>query len=405
MRIGMVCPYSFDHPGGVQIHIQDLCAELRRRGHEVEILAPGTRGTEPDEHTTFVGPGIGIAYNGSVARLAFGPRTWKRTGDWIARTRPDVLHIHEPNAPGTGMFALAQTTGPIVATFHTATTSSAALKLASGALAPLLEKIRGRIAVSDVARRWQIQALGSDAVEIPNGVDVSFYRSFREAGAQRRAARERDGGPVPTVCFLGRFDEPRKGFDTLLQAWPQVRKAVPDAQLLVMGGGDRKLAAARLQGTGGVEFLGRVSAEDKAATLASCDVYCAPNTGGESFGIVLVEAMAAGTAVLAADIDAFRRVLRDGACGVLFRTGNADSLAAELISLLREETRRAGIVAAADAVVDEYDWPTVCDRVLRVYDTVRGPGERIRLTRISGLRRRALLAAPPRDDDRRRSGS
>lgn len=404
MRIGMVCPYSFDHPGGVQIHIQDLCAELRRRGHEVEVLAPGTRGTEPDEHTTFVGPGVGIAYNGSVARLAFGPRTWRRTAEWIARTRPDVLHIHEPNAPGTGMFALAQTTGPIVATFHTATTSSKALKAASGALAPLLEKIRGRIAVSDVARRWQVQALGSDAVEIPNGVDVTLYRSFREAGAELRRQREADTGAAPTVCFLGRFDEPRKGFDTLLQAWPTVREAVPDARLLVMGGGDRKAAEQRMRAVGGVEFLGRVDEPTKAATLASCDVYCAPNTGGESFGIVLVEAMAAGTTVLGADIDAFRRVLRDGECGALFRTGDAESLAAELTDLLRDADRRAQIVAAADAVVDDYDWPTVCERVLRVYETVRGPGERIRLTRVAGRRRRALLARPPLDDDRRRSG-
>lgn len=369
MRIGMVCPYSFDYPGGVQIHIEHLAAELRHRGHEVSVLAPGTKGTEPDAYTTFVGPGIGIPYNGSVARLAFGPRTWSATRTWIAQLRPDVMHIHEPNAPGTGMFALALADGPIVATFHTATSSSKTLAVFSGVLAPLLEKIRGRIAVSDVARRWQVQALGSDAVEIPNGVDVSFYRGFRTSNSRQQQ--------TPTVCFLGRFDEPRKGFPTLLDAWPQVRAQLPTARLRVMGDGDRAAALDALGGTGGVEFLGRVDEDTKARVLATSDVYCAPNTGGESFGIVLVEAMSAGTAVLAADIDGFRRVLRNGECGVLFRTANATSLATELTALLTDDARRASLITAADAVIDEYDWPHVAQRVLRVYDTVAVPGEPI----------------------------
>lgn len=378
MRIGMVCPYSFDYPGGVQAHIENLAAELRKRGHEVMVLAPGTKGAEPDEYTTFVGPGLGIPYNGSVARLAFGPRTWRATRTWLETTRPDVLHIHEPNAPGTGMFALAQANGPIVATFHTAIASSKVLSTFSGALAPLLEKIRGRIAVSDVARRWQVQALGSDAVEIPNGVDVSFYRRFRDEGTVAQT-------DAPLVCFLGRFDEPRKGFPTLLRAWPSVRRAVPNARLIVMGDGDRAAAEEALANTGGVEFLGRVDEETKARILAEADVYCAPNTGGESFGIVLVEAMSAGTAVLAADIDGFRRVLRNGECGVLFRTADPESLSAELITLLTDPASRAGVIEAADDVIDEYDWPNVAQRVLRVYETVRRPDERVTVSSVRSI--------------------
>lgn len=385
MRIGVVCPYSFEEPGGVQIHITDLAREMRRSGHEVLILAPGEKGTEPDEFTTFVGRGVGIPYNGSVARLAFGPWTWRATKKWIDSVRPDVLHIHEPNAPSTSMFALALASGPIVATFHTATASSLVLKTFEGVLAPFHEKIRGRIAVSDVARRWQMQALGSDAVEIPNGVDVSFYRRAKEERAAAAGADATDPGTsnagAPIVSFLGRFDEPRKGFATLLAAWPTVREQVPGARLQVMGGGDREEIEARLGPDSGVEFLGRVSEEDKARRLAASDVYCAPNTGGESFGIVLVEAMAAGTAVLASDLDAFRRVLRDGECGALFATGNAESLSTHLVSLLREDTRRADLVARADSVVGEYDWPVVCRRVLRVYDAVRAPGERVGLVR------------------------
>lgn len=378
MRIGVVCPYSFEQPGGVQIHIIDLAAEMRAEGHEVYVLAPGIRGQEPDEFTSFVGRGVGIPYNGSVARLAFGPMTWTATKRWIDRVRPDVLHIHEPNAPSTSMFALALATGPIVATFHTATASSLVLKTFEGVLAPFHEKIRGRIAVSDVARRWQMQALGSDAVEIPNGVDVSFYRRARiEAEEAPQDPADRAGGPI--VAFLGRFDEPRKGFRTLVDAWPAVLREVPDARMWVMGGGERKEFADALAGTSGIEFLGRVSDADKAARLARADVYCAPNTGGESFGIVLVEAMAAGTAVLAADIDAFRRVLRDGECGALFATGDADSLAAHLVGLLTEDVRRADLVRRAAETVEEYDWPVVCRRVLRVYEAVRAPGEKVGL--------------------------
>lgn len=394
MRIGVVCPYSFDHPGGVQIHIMDLAREMRGQGHEVFILAPGERGTEPDEFTTLVGKGVPIPYNGSVARLSFGYPTWRATKRWIADIEPDVLHIHEPNAPSTSMFALAIAKGPIVATFHTSTASSLVLKTFEGVLSPFLEKIRGRIAVSDVARRWQVQALGSDAVEIPNGVDVSFYKAARDKVSTERNPRDDDGEPhPPAVTFLGRFDEPRKGLGVLLRAWRTVRERIPDAELWVMGGGDKDEALALLGDTGGVRFLGRVDDEEKARTLAEADVYCAPNTGGESFGIVLVEAMAAGTAVLASDLDAFRRVLRDGECGQLFATGRSESLAEHLVALLEEDARRADLVARAAEAVEGYDWPVVCTRVLRVYETVRAPGEKVRVS--EGARFRDVARANP----------
>lgn len=366
----MICPYSFDAPGGVQAHVVDLSEELRRRGHTVRILAPGSPGSAPVSGTTLTGPGVPIPYNGSVARLSFGPATWRATRTWLREAPLDVLHIHEPNAPGVGMFALAMCTGPIAATFHTSTTSSVILQTFDGVLAPLLEKIRGRIAVSTLARRWQMEALGSDAVEIPNGVDVAAFSGV-DAAAER--------SDVPTVVFLGRYDEPRKGMGVLVKALPTVLREVPDLRLRIMGDGDEDALRARLPAGMDVEFLGRVDDGRKARVLASADVYCAPNTGGESFGIVLVEAMAAGTAVVASDLDAFRRVLRDGECGELAPVGDPDTLADALTGVLLDHDHRAALRERGDQAVREYDWPVVADRVLRVYETIRAPGETIRV--------------------------
>lgn len=362
----MICPYSFDAPGGVQAHVVDLTEELRRRGHTVRVLAPGRPENAPVAGMTLTGPGVAIPYNGSVARLSFGPVAWRATRQWLRAEPLDVLHIHEPNAPGVGMFALAMSSGPITATFHTSTSSSRILGAADGALAPLLEKIRGRIAVSTLARRWQMEALGSDAVEIPNGVDVA---AFSEVDATAELSDS------PTVVFLGRYDEPRKGMDVLVAALPSVLDSVPGLRLRIMGDGDERSLRSRLPAGLDVEFLGRVDDSRKAAVLAAADVYCAPNTGGESFGIVLVEAMAAGTAVVASDLDAFRRVLRDGDCGELAAVGDPDALAAALVAVLADDGRRARLCARGAEAVRDYDWPVVADRVIRVYETVRGPGE------------------------------
>ena len=366
----MICPYSFDAPGGVQAHVVDLSQELRRRGHTVRILAPGRPENAPIPGMTLTGPGVPIPYNGSVARLSFGPATWRATRQWLKEEPLDVLHIHEPNAPGVGMFALAMSSGPITATFHTSTTGSLVLGAFDGALAPVLEKIRGRIAVSTLARRWQMEALGSDAVEIPNGVDVSAF-----AGVDTAA----ETSDVPSVAFLGRYDEPRKGMQVLAAAMPSVLRHVPDLRLRIMGDGDERALRARLPAELDVEFLGRVDDARKAAVLAAADVYCAPNTGGESFGIVLVEAMAAGTAVVASDIDAFRRVLRDGDCGELAAVGDPDALAASLTAVLTDRARRDHLRVRASEAVREFDWPVVADRVIRVYETIRGPGETLRV--------------------------
>ncbi|MGW6695631.1 glycosyltransferase family 4 protein, partial [Rhodococcus sp. NPDC054953] len=310
MKIGMVCPYSFDVPGGVQAHVVELAQVLIERGHRVSVLAPASEGTDLPDFVVSAGRAVAIPYNGSVARLTFGPVSYARVRRWIADNDFDVLHIHEPNAPSLSMLAMKIAEGPIVATFHTSTTKSLVLSTFQGVLQPYLEKITGRIAVSELARRWQVESLGSDAVEIPNGVDVPAF-----ANAAPLDGYPRRGG---TVLFLGRYDEPRKGMAVLLGALPELVQRHPDLRVLVVGRGDED----RLRKEAGryarhLHLLGQVTDEEKASALRSVDVYCAPNLGGESFGIVLVEAMAAGVPVVASELDAFRRVLRDGTAGLL----------------------------------------------------------------------------------------
>lgn len=364
MRVGLVCPYSFDKPGGVQAHVADLARVLIGQGHEVSVLAPGDEDGDFPAFVVPAGRSVPIRYNGSVARLSFGPRSYARVRRWIRAGRFDVLHVHEPVAPSLSMLALMVADGPIVATFHTANPRSRMLAAFQGILQPFLEKITGRIAVSELARRVQVEHLDGDAVIIPNGVDVDFF-----ASAEPLPGYPREGG---TIGFIGRFDEPRKGMDVLIEALRYLVPDRPGLQLVIAGAGDqhqltkamgRKLAAH-------ARFLGRVSEQDKARMLKSLDVYCAPNLGGESFGIILTEAMSAGAAVVASDLSAFRSVLDGGRAGLLTQVGDPFALADGIATLLDDPLRRAHLVTAAKEAVGDYDWAVVAATVVKVYETV-----------------------------------
>ena len=370
MRIGMVCPYSFDVHGGVQAHVLQLAEVMRERGHDVSVLAPSSPDIELPDYVVSGGKAVPIPYNGSVARLRFGPATHRLVKKWIAAGDFDVLHLHEPNAPSLSLLALMIAEGPIVATFHTSTTKSLALGVFQSLLRPYNEKIVGRIAVSDLARRWQMEALGSDAVQIPNGVDVESFASAAPLPGYPRPGR--------TVLFLGRFDEPRKGMAVLLGALPAVVARFPDLEVLIVGRGDEdELREDAGECAGHLRFLGQVDDAEKASALRSADVYCAPNTGGESFGIVLVEAMAAGVPVVASDLDAFRRVLADGKAGRLVPVEDSAAMAEALIAVLDDPKLRARYAKAASAAVQRYDWSVVADDILRVYETVAGAGVKV----------------------------
>jgi phosphatidylinositol alpha-mannosyltransferase len=357
LRVGMVCPYALDLPGGVQAHVVGLAGALTALGHRVDVLAPAAEGAPVPDFVTSAGRAIKVPYNGSVAPVVFGPVSYTRARRWLAEHEFDVLHLHEPTTMSVSAMALFAAEGPIVATFHTSTERSRVLNAFGGVARVLMEKVTARIAVSPPARRVQVEHLGGDAVEIPNGVDVPRY-----ANGPRLPGYPR----FPTVGFVGRFDEPRKGMAVLLDALSRQAAARPGMRLLVVGRGD----AAALRRSAGpladrLDLLGPVDDVTKAAALRSMDVFCAPNLGGESFGMVITEALAAGAPVLASDLGAFRAVL-DGA-GVTFRTGDAGALADELAGLLDDPPRRAALAAAGQERAAAFDWPLVAAAVLRVY--------------------------------------
>jgi phosphatidyl-myo-inositol alpha-mannosyltransferase len=364
VKIGIVCPYSWDVPGGVQFHVRDLAEVLLGRGHDVSVLAPADDDTPLPPYVVPAGRAVPVPYNGSVARVNFGPISAARVRRWLREGAFDVLHVHEPATPSLSVLACWAATGPIVATFHTSTLRSRAMLAAYPILEPTLEKIRARIAVSEDARRTLVEHIGGDAVLIPNGVFVDRFATASPEPSWRGAAG--------TVGFIGRMDEERKGLPTLLTAFESVLAQRPGVRLLVAGRGDVDEASEDMSPAvrEAVTFLGQVSESDKARLLRSVDVFVAPNLGGESFGIVLVEALAAGAPVVASDLDAFRRVLDDGRVGVLFPTGDVAALAAAVGRLLddpglREDLRRTGCQWSR-----RYDWDVVVEELLAVYETV-----------------------------------
>ena len=364
MRVGLVCPYTWEVPGGVREHVSGLAEALMDLGHEVSVIAPADDDADLPPYVVPAGRAVPVPYNGSVARLAFGFLSASRVRRWLKDGDFDVLHVHEPAAPSLSLLACWVADGPIVATMHAAMPRSRALHAAGPILASALEKISGRIAVAEAARNTLVEHLGGDAVLIPNGVHVRRYEK-----AEPLPGFPGSGG---TLGFLGRMDEPRKGLAVLLRAFELLAPERPGLRLLIAGRGDADEVLDQVPSglQDRVVLLGQVSDADRIRMLHSVDVFCAPNTGGESFGIVTVEAMAAGLPILASDITAFRHVLRGGEAGELFATGDPDDLARAAARLLDDPARRAELSVAALDAVAEYDWGTVARNVLSVYETV-----------------------------------
>jgi phosphatidylinositol alpha-mannosyltransferase len=371
MKVGIVCPYDWSAPGGVQVHVRDLAVALQRLGHEVSVLAPCEDDSELPAYVVSSGRPVSLAYNGSKARVAFGPVSTRRLRRWLREGDFDVLHVHEPASPSVSILSCWSARGPIVATWHSSMERSRALAAMYSLVQTALEKVSARIAVSEAARQTLVEHMGGDAVLIPNGVDCSAF-----GHSEPLPGWPGEGG---SLFFIGRIDEPRKGLQVLLAALPLIAEKHPGVRLLVAGPGDveefQKELAPEVRER--VTFLGLVSEEDKARAFVSADIYVAPNTGGESFGIVLLEAMASGTPVLASDLEAFRRVCDDGRAGASFVNEDPVDLARAAIELLddageRERLRREGHLRAR-----EFDWETVAKRVLEVYESVTVTGERV----------------------------
>lgn len=339
MRVGLVCPYSVDVPGGVQVHVLGLAESLRSRGHDVSVLAPG-------EATGVVslGRAVPLPYKGAVGRVTFGPATASRVARWLADGGFDVVHVHEPLTPSASLLAVRAAEVPVVATFHTAQERPRALAASANLLRPWLGRIDAHVAVSATAARTVRRYLPVRPEVVPNGLDVPSYEG----------PRFRDGR---TVLFLGRLDDRRKGLAELLRAWPEIHAERPAARLLVAGPGRRVATPA------GVRLLGELSEAAKRQALRDADLFVAPNTHGESFGLVLVEAMAAATPVLARDLPAFRDVLGRGLHGALFR----DDLARRAVALLDDPAGRERLATSGRREVSRYDWEVVTPAVEEIY--------------------------------------
>lgn len=369
MRIGIVCPYDWNTPGGVQAHIRDLAEELFRRGHHVSVLAPADDDSDLPDYVTSAGRPVPVPYNGSVARLNLGVVSAARVRKWIKDGQFDVLHVHEAVSPTVSVLACWIANGPIVATQHAAMERSKALSSLSLLANTALEKVSGRIAVSEKARQFMVEHVGGDAVLIPNGVNCAAFASPERLPGYPR--------PGPTLFFIGRIDEQRKGLPTLLAALPAIVAEHPDVEVLVAGPGDVDSVAETVPPDlrDAVRFLGLVSEDDKVRAFHSADIYIAPQLGGESFGIVLLEAMASGTPVVASDLEAFRLVLAEGRYGQLFTTGDTADLARAVNALLDDPARRAEMSTAGHRRAAEYDWSSVAREVERVYASVVTPGQ------------------------------
>jgi phosphatidyl-myo-inositol alpha-mannosyltransferase len=366
MRVGMVCPYSFDVPGGVQNHVLGLARYLRQAGHRPYVLAPGelgaaTEGLDVEEFVS-VGTAMPVRYNGSVARVSFGPLSAARVGRWLRKGRFDVLHIHEPITPSISLLALWAAEQPVVATFHAATPRSRSMQLAGGVLRGAIEKIDAGIAVSESARNVVVQHLGRDAVVIPNGIEFDDFARWRPSTGQGQIAGSPRSSDHPKLIFLGRVDEPRKGLDVLLAAVPLIMKTRPDLEVIVAGQGNRPLPEWCCS-------LGMINPEAKIALLNSADVFVAPHLARESFGIVLLEAMASGVPIVASELPSFLDVLgspRDeGRLGEVFAAGDPDALAASVLRVL-DQPNPVRTLRAREAA-RRYDWSAVGSTVVAVY--------------------------------------
>lgn len=343
MRIAVVSPYALDVPGGVQHQVTGLVERLRLLGEDAYAAGPGAegRGDAAD-----LGGWVKVRTNRSKAPLALSPRVFGRTVQ--ALDGADVVHIHEPFTPLAGWAALraARRAGrPVAVTFHAAPPGAVEALYRRGR-GPLRRALGGAAAsaVSPTARR-AVEPLGVDLEVIPNAVDVDSFRVPVERNPRQAA-------------FVGRPD-PRKGLDLLLAAWPEVRARAPGASLAVMGGGGSARESP------GVRFLGRVGEAEKRAVLAGSGVFCAPNRGGESFGITVAEGMAAGCAVVASDLEAFADVLAGS--GLLFRNGDREGLAGALVRALTDGGLQRRLAEAGAARVRMFDWAETAGRYLNLY--------------------------------------
>jgi phosphatidylinositol alpha-mannosyltransferase len=369
VKIALVSPYDFAYPGGVTEHVANLAKQFLARGHEVHVVAPSSDDeAEPissfDAPVHRIGRVVSIPANGSVARITLSLRSYLQAKRLLQEQQFDLIHLHEPMMPALPLTVLRHSNTTNVGTFHAFRNTPLTYFYGKPILRPFFRKLQGHITVSSAARDFVGEYFPADYRVIPNGID--FSRFF-----ERAAPLPQFDDTRPTVLFVGRLEK-RKGLKFLLRAWPMVLERQPSARLVVVGRGRplegyRRFAARQGWSAEDVLFAGYVPGEDLPRYYQSCDVFCAPNTGQESFGIVLLEAMAAGAPIVASDIPGYHDVLSDGIEGLLVEPRNPGAVADALCRLLGNPELRANMRRAGQAKAREYDWPRVATQVLDYY--------------------------------------
>ena len=370
MKIGLVSPYDWSYPGGVRDHVWHLAEQFISMGHDVRILAPasGEKGKVPEKHILKMGGTTPIPINGSIARINLDPTLSQRVRVVLQRERFDVVHVHEPLVPGLSQQVLRCSRTLTVGTFHTASysniysTSQLAYASAYPLLRPLFHKLSGRIAVSTAARDFISRYFPADYRIIPNGISIERFRPGVPPLSHFMDGKQ-------NILFVGRFEK-RKGAKYLLRAIPAIRERHPDARFIFVGEGRLRPGFQRYverQGWQDVIFTGYVSDEEKPRYFTSAQVFCAPAIGGESLGIVLLEAMASGTPIVASDIKGYATVVDPGVDGLLTTPRQSDELAGAICRLLENEALRQQFIRAGLVKARDYAWPNVARSIMDYY--------------------------------------
>jgi len=354
MRVGLICPFSLTVPGGVQGQVLGLARSLRHLGHDARVLGP-CDGPPPDAGVTPLGRSVPTAANGSVAPIAPDPSCQLRTIRALRDEGFDVLHLHEPLVPGPCMTAILFRNAPIVGTFHAAG-GSAAYRYLNWGVRRLARRLDHRCAVSEDARAMAHEALGGDYTLLFNGIEVD---RFAKASPWPTDA--------PTIFFVGRH-EPRKGLAVLLEAVPLLPS---DVRVWVAGDGPETSALQAQYGHDTrIEWLGRIDDHEKASRLRGADVFCAPSLRGESFGVVLLEGMAAQTPVVASDLPGYHNVARSGADAILVPPGDARALAGALAKVLENPTCAERLVASGRERAEEFSMDNLAAKYADLYERI-----------------------------------
>jgi phosphatidyl-myo-inositol alpha-mannosyltransferase len=362
-QVALVSPYDFVANGGVTEHVRQLARHLRRHNIDVTIIAPSSRPDHGEVGLVSLGPVTPVPINGSVARTTLSPVVMENVAALLARRRFDIIHLHEPFAPMLPVSVLNASGSPNVGTFHASGQRSLVYAASRALVRWLAKRLAVRIAVSDAAAHFVHRYIGGEYTIIPNGVDTHVFNPNLPPLETWHDSR-------PNVLFVGRFDESRKGFAVLFDAWTHVRAKRPDARLLVVGRGDpepfQKQAADFHWDN--VHFVGSVSGHDLPRYYRTADIFCAPSTGQESFGIVLVEAMSSGTPIVASDIAGYRQVVHHRHEGLLVPPQQPTALAAALLHLLDNPELQETMGRAGRETALQYSWEGITERVIDVYE-------------------------------------